>query len=149
MKRNHHRLLTTSALALLIASTSSFADDPSAACNAYLNNYSDSAFLALVASNRSTANTIAQALSACQIANSCSVLSSADNCASLLATRAFESNYYANFSENPTPGNVPAPIVSLPKSDTNIKSTATQNTVSETDNQTKTNNTTGSSIHWF
>src|SRR3990167_1867642 len=90
-------LLISSVVMGTIASTS-FADNAST-CEQYLN-YSDSQFISLVSDNSSTANAIAKTLTTCQSTNVCADINDINNCASLLATREFESTYYANFTSS-------------------------------------------------
>lgn len=147
------RGIATSAVLLFVMATNSFADSPStSSCSQYLTP-SDSQFISVVASHSSTANAIAQTLSACHSMNICADITGIDNCSSLLASRAFESTYYANFNGSggmssdhnsaalpPSAVFKPAPKSSL--IDNNNDDTTTTQTKSS-------NNNSSSSIHWF
>lgn len=166
-------LTLMTALMVTSITTVSFANDnpPISKCTRYLN-YSDSQFNALLSGNQGVAKSVANALSACQIANVCSHVTGIDHCAVTLANRSFTSEYYANFNgqmalqnpfaqtqSNSTASTAPsattqqqqqAIIVPNPSSSPNTNTNRTRTNNNNANSSRKNNQSnSSSSIHWF
>lgn len=120
-------------------------------CANYLS-YSDSQFDSLLTSSKNTANNISFILNSCVLENACSDLNIGDQCPSLLATRTFLSNYFANKDTNNGNGTTLTMLPSkklllLPpeENSTNSQSTTLVNSSQPSSEREKK----VSSIHWF
>ncbi len=145
--------LLLSLAALCVITTTIYADTPSpSVCRGYLT-ASDKDFISLIGSSASTAQSVSTALSACQLNDSCSTLSDVDHCASILATREFESTYYAHLLAKNTSGreqNAETKLISVPVPTTPPSTTpAVSNNSSNTKTTNTSDNNSSSSIHWF
>lgn len=145
-------------LTLISIVSTGFADGVlDTACANYLS-YSDANFNTLISVNPDKAKTIATTLAACETQNACANITNNDTCSTVLASRAFSSDYRANYTAtedrpgNPSSGGLGA-NAPLPHSPNNIIAPPITRTDGGQQQQTtpaqKTNTKSTSSVHWF
>ena len=146
------------ALTIVSMTSTGFADNAlNTACANYLSG-SDESFNALVSASTDKAKTMASTLNACETANACADIANNDTCSTVLANRAFLSNYYANYiaasdqPSSPSSGGLGAGAP-LPQSPNNniVPPPVTPSTTHENPTTPSQKSTTksASSVHWF
>lgn len=147
MKSFSKKILLASSMLLFLGIT--FADDaPISACKLIIGE-PDTIFYSSISANANNANSIAQALAACNNVNICAEIGSND-CAETIANRLFAANYYSLLLSSNTVGANGSPQSSLGNSaPMNNGSTSTKENSTQTTKSSKTRTTNDSSIHWF